>query len=141
MWRRVWLEFTLRLAGSPRSREDEPLARYLTQERLFRVDPPQVRYRAFMPPKDGKTSVYRIAGLKRETVWRIGDVFVAAPTDRTILARGDVSPAIVRAAGLEIEPDNRPPRHASIVGWRDKDWQMSAAQLLAAQAVLTVRPE
>jgi hypothetical protein len=93
---------------------------------------------AFLPTKKPprETSVSRIAGLKDHSVWRIGE----ATSQRVLHARGDVLAKAVFAVGLEIRPDNKPKRHAAIVGWpAEKDRQIMLAQRIGEAAELHER--
>ncbi|MBI2016300.1 MAG: hypothetical protein HY616_13940 [Candidatus Rokubacteria bacterium] len=72
-------------------------------------------------------------------MWRIGEA-VAQTSQRVLHARGDVLAKAVFTAELEIRPDNKPKRHAAIVGWPEqKDRQMLLAQQLAVAAELHER--
>jgi len=47
----------------------------------------------------------------------------------------------VFVVGLEVHPDNKPKRHAAIVGWpEEKDRRMDLAQKIAAAAELHEYP-
>ena len=89
-----------------------------------------------MPWKvDGKTSTCRTVRLDEVAIWQLGDQWIAEEGGRSVLARAVVTVATVRKLGLEVDPDNVPPRHASIIGWpNEKDAKMSLAQVLAAAA-------
>lgn len=122
-------------------RSDEPLARYLLESNRFRK-PNQARpdgevtERAFLPPPDLKTSVFRIDGLALTDVKTLG-VSVAAESGKPCHGHAQIQPAQVSMHGLAVEPDDDPPRHANIVGWsEDKDKRKIVAQLLAAAALL-----
>lgn len=73
-------------------------------------------------------------------MWRIGGG-VAQASHRVLHARGDVPAKTVFAAGLDIRPDNKPKRHAAVIGWpQEKDKQILLAQQIAETARLHERP-
>jgi hypothetical protein len=95
---------------------------------------------AFLPARDGATSVYRTRGLTEEEIWILGEAKVTGPTRKTLYGRGDLPVSAVHATGLRVDPDDSPPRHAAIVGWpEEKDARLSLAQQLAAKASLKLR--
>jgi hypothetical protein len=90
----------------------------------------------------------RTQGLDEGDVWTLGDA-VAAPSSRTVYARGDFLAPHVRASfvdtwRLSVRPDDNPPRHALIEGWPSHDdapeIRKSLAQQLRAESTLAVRP-
>ena len=96
--------------------------------------------RAFQPaPKDHKTSVFRTVDLAEEEVWRLADEHAAGDRGKAE-ARAVLLVRQVTDAGLRVEPDDIPPRHANLAGWPTaKDEWKSIAQELAADATLRVR--
>ncbi len=77
--------------------------------------------------------------LNEDQIWHLARVFVSNPTGRTLYARADIPALAVYELSLNINPDEPPPRHASIVGWPpEKHARMSLAQQLAASATLVV---
>lgn len=67
-------------------------------------------------------------------------IHVAALRKRPILGRAELTVDEIVSVGLRLEPDNRPYRHANIVGWPTvkHEWK-SLAQELAAVARLKTR--
>ena len=128
----------LRTSLPPDPTPDEVATRYLHQEGHFAASSGRVKPRAFHPAReDHKTSVFRIAGLSERKVWLLGDLRVTAALKRKILARADVLVTHVQSVGLQVQPDEPPPRHANITGWAsEKDRWMSEAQELALLATL-----
>ena len=120
---------------------DEPVTRYLLQKDHFNRQRGYAKARAFLPPADGKTSVYRIQGLKDCEVWSLGRDNVASSRGRELLGRADLLCRQVNERGLAVIADPPPPRHANIEGWPEKAQQMSIAQRLAADAKLVVIEE
>lgn len=96
--------------------------------------------RAFQPAaKDNKTSVFRTIDLAEEEVWRLADEHAAGDRGKAE-ARAVLLVRQVTDAGLRVEPDDIPPRHANLAGWPTaKDEWKSIAQELAAEATLIVR--
>ncbi len=88
-------------------------------------------------PSRGEVSVFRINGLSEIAIWEIGSD-IARKRDRTLYARGDTKAFDVMKLGLEILPDEPPPRHADLVGWpeNDKPRQKLIALQIAAVATL-----
>lgn len=120
----------------------EPVARYLVHKSDFSREKNRVKPRAFMPPADLKTSLFRTLGLSEDETWSLGEEFVARPQKLTLRGRGDLLVCDIAGTGLRVEPDEPPERHANIVGWSaDKDKQRSVAQELAARASLKLRAE
>ena len=118
------------------------VCRFIFSRAHFVLSQRRVRGDAFLPTKNPprETSISRIAGLKEHLIWRSGEA-VAQASQRTLHARGDVLARGVFAVGLDIHPDNKPKRHAAIVGWpEEKDRQMDLAQKIAATAELHERP-
>lgn len=108
-----------------------------------------INFRAFLPArKDDELSISRTDGLTDADVWAMGDSVVAAPSGRTVVARGDFRLREVRelrvdAWRLRIHPDEPPPRHAVIVGWppqTETDARKRFAQELRALATSYGRP-
>lgn len=99
----------------------------------------RVKPRAFQPDRSNVTSVYRVRGLTVTAIWRLGDTVAAHGRDPA-RARAEVTVADVRDVGLEVDPDDVPPRHAAITGWptAKDEWKLLAQQL-AAKATLCVR--
>jgi hypothetical protein len=120
----------------------ETLARFILQRNWFRPSDNTVRHAAFMPnPRNGETSVFRIAGMNDQDVWQIGDCEVAARRGKPLLGRADILTLNVMAKDLQIIPNEPPPRHANIVGWpNEKSKQLQIAVELAAEAQFHSKP-
>ena len=86
-------------------------------------------------------SVFRIAGLTMAGVWAIADENGMGPgSDRPAFGIGTVFAREVSGVGLKIHPDDRPPRHALLLGWdSEKDLRKRVAQDLAEAATATLR--
>src|SRR5690242_3781739 len=93
--------------------DDEDLARFLTQSSQFTTT--LVKPAAFLPnPKDHQTSVSRHGPEPRVDLWMLG---LSAAGTRTLYAAAIFKAQTVRAAQLEVEADEPPPRHAVITRW------------------------
>lgn len=119
----------------------ESLVRYLTQSNHYNLPTYSVKPKAFEPPANLRLSVFRVDGLTIEDVWQIGQEKVVnkMPQPRTLHGFADIKARAVADLSLAIDPDNEPPRHASIVGWpEDKSKKKLVAQQLAASSKLVL---
>jgi hypothetical protein len=113
-------------------RNEEVLARYLYSKNHFRSDN-TVKHHAFMPPVDKRLSIFRTYGLVEEEIWALGATLRA----EALVARADTTVLNVKDAGLTVEPDEPPERHACIVGWPpDQSAILEKALRLSQKAVL-----
>jgi len=114
------------------------LSRYLFSRSHFRSRDKTVKFNAFMPPPDLKLSVFRTSSLSESQIWSIGTgIAHQQKPPRTLYGRADIQVCQVMQCGLKVDPDNNPPRHASIIGWpREKSKQKLIAMKLASLAVL-----
>lgn len=115
----------------------EILTRFIVSSKHFSST--RVKADAFLPPSDTpETSVFRTAGMDPPGIRERGAI-VGEGSGRGLKAWADLLAGVVFDVGLDVRPDNRPERHASIVGWPGaKDQQISLAQQLAAQATLSL---
>jgi hypothetical protein len=123
-----------------RSRKDPRLSRFIFSRRHFSDTQNIVKHGAFMPPVDGKLSIFDTDGVEERTVWSIGQE-IAIERDQTLYARGDISTSSATGQNLRVIPDEPPPRHRNIVGWPpadQKEDQKLIAMELAAVATLRV---
>lgn len=84
---------------------DENLLRYILQSNQIRTSDKTVKYTAFMPAPNGKTSVFRTSGLQQEHIWKIGDD-VAVPRHANLTAWPDESSKQM-AIALELTASSR----------------------------------
>jgi hypothetical protein len=118
---------------------EDPLARFIYSKSHFSRDNNRVKYNAFMPGPDSKTSVFRTKDLNEAATWAIGEE-VAQKRTQTLRGRGDIVAADVYKAKLTLVP-SPPPRHANIDNWpAEKDAQMLRAIELADAAKLVTKP-
>jgi len=118
----------------------DPLSRYLMSSKWlgFQDGRVRVKYHAFMPhPMLIELSVFMTKGLPEKKIWKIGKR-VARRSERTLYGRADVSVSKVLNAGLRIDPDRWPSRHANIVGWPQKK---SEQKLIAIKLSTSLNPK
>lgn len=121
--------------------ETEELCRYVMDKNYFRISDLGVKPNAFMPPKGGKLSVYRIDGLTSHEVLDIGIKFVAELRGKKLLGCGNVRAAVPLANGLCIAGTEKPhPRHANISNWPGGTEDRLIAIKIAAAAKLELLP-
>lgn len=123
-------------------RGSESLARYLTQSNHFNLRTYSVRPKAFDPPPNLRLSVFRIDGLSAQEIWTNGQINVInrMPQPRPLYGFANIKVLEVQATSLTVDPDDNPPRHASIVGWpQDKSERILLTQELASKAKLVLR--
>jgi hypothetical protein len=99
----------------------EPLARFITQKAYYRSASETVKHNAFMPNREGKTSVYRIIGLGDPEIFEIGQRFVAEKMNKLLLGRADIKVLKILEKDLSVISHPVPhPRHANIVDWPEE---------------------
>jgi hypothetical protein len=120
--------------------EQEPLARYLFSRSHYSPKYGKVKPGAFLP-RDGATSVFNVAGLSSvEEIWEIATEFVGRRGNRNLHGHAEIDSGAVLEAGLSLEVDNDPPRHANIVDWPEEKAERKARALkLASAAILWLR--
>ena len=130
---------------------EEKLTRYILDSSQVRGNG-TVKPAAFIPPKDGKKSIYRIShpDLPEEEIWHIGEQNVLIPfreknkqPQKTMKGRADFEASSVYDQNLYFDPNGDPhPRHANIIGWpEDKHAQEIKALRLAEKATFREKPQ
>lgn len=126
---------------------NESVSRFLTSKRQFAKSKNKVKYSAFMPNRNGETSVYRTTGISSTEIWLIGEKFVRFPIAKshgscTLYGRGEVEVKEILDANLALVPNPTPhPRHADISDWpASKENRMMLATMLANKAILHLPP-
>ncbi len=118
----------------------ESVSRFIMQKTYYRSSTQTVKYNAFMPNRDGESSVYRIIDLGDEEIFEIGRRFVADVMEKPkpLLGRADIVVSKVLKRDLKVKPYPNPhPRHANIVNWpEDKLKHKIIALQLAEEADL-----
>ena len=105
-----------------------------------------MKHAAFLPPPNGRLSVFITGDLDEASIWKTGDDFVAAPRNRPVKARADIAHRVISTIGqgtLTVERDTQPhPLHCNIIGWpNSKDEKIALAQDLAEAATLLISPQ
>ena len=123
-------------SGLPEIVDDtEDLARFLTSSSQFNTA--GVKPSALLPnPKNAETSVFRHGSESSESLWRIGDQYLAG--SRTLHGAAIFKAKHVRDASLEVSAQEPPPRHANIVGWplSQNDPEMTKAERIERAALI-----
>lgn len=119
--------------------KSENVTRYVFDKDYFRRSPPKptARFQVFLP-RNGETSVFRIARLNDAEIWSLGNEQVARLRGRTIKARADITIQKVESVGVEkgytkltvVPETSTHPLHANIVGWPEEE---SAIQMIAVE--------
>ena len=114
---------TVRAAGS--------LARFAVEGN--RLTDSTVKPKLFEPNRALQLSVFGIDGLARKEIYDLGvKVAEQHPASRRLHGWGEFNESAVNDAGLRVEHDEVPPRHANIVGWPvDVPERKQRQQLLA----------
>lgn len=129
--------------AQPTVTDSELLARFVTVRKWVRADQ-TFRLEAFVPRMGTDLSVTRHKNLSNDQIWQIGrEICENREPPDTLYGRGDLRAESVRQEKLEVEAKPLPENlnHAEITRWpADKAARKSLGQLLAAQAVYTLRP-
>ena len=121
----------------------ENLSRFLISKKQFSKTKNLVKPSAFLPPKNLHLSVFRTENLPNKTIWEIGlhKVVNRMNPPRTFYARADFLAAIAISLQLQIVSDNKPIRHANIVGWPEEKSKRKEITLeIAADSNLKLNP-
>lgn len=105
----------------------------------FRPETRRVNFSAFMPNKNGKTSIYKSSTLQPTEIREIARKYVE-PHRGPPRGHADVAGCHIGNLGLSVEDAPFPhPLHANIVGWGDDNSiNRITAQKLAERAELTI---
>lgn len=115
--------------------DEEILSRFLNSKKQFSVKKEIVKHSAFLPNRNGQTSVFRHSGKPSEELWQIGQKELGE--DNHIYGAGMVKAGDVRAVPLVVTASEPPPKHADIESWPSVDDPelAKAARKQAAMAV------
>lgn len=127
---------------------DERISRFVLERNKFKPSAGTLKYNAFLPPKSGKTSVYRTSSLDEIGIWKIGkndvlDRLTGPDKDRKkLLGRGDIPAAAIFEQGLMVASAPEPhPLHANITDWpEEKSDRNDLAKQLARKSKLILYP-
>ena len=112
--------------------DDEPLARFLTSKGQFNQS--GVKLSAFLPTKDGKTSVFRHGAEPQADLIAIANEHIGS--NRRVHGVGIIRAGDVRAVQLDVQSQEPPPRHADITDWPSS---MEKAEQKARQKEIAIR--
>ncbi|MBI5056132.1 MAG: hypothetical protein HZB61_05920 [Nitrospirae bacterium] len=119
---------------------EEDLTRYILHKNHFSALHNRVKYAAFLPAPNGETSVFRISNLSDNEIWETGDKEVAQKRGIPLFGRADILASQILRRRLRIVPDDKPQRHANIIGWpEEKSEQKLIAIELAYNARLYIK--
>jgi hypothetical protein len=136
--RRLWTTLAAYFRAGTRQQSywGDLLNRFLTHKNHFSTT--HVKQGAFLPPQNLKLSVFCTKGLSGEQIWALGERHVTAH----IYGRAELTITAVSDIGLKIDLDNRPPRHANIIGWpTEKSARKLCALKLAEKSFLALKSE
>jgi len=102
--------------------DEEPIARFIFSSSHYAKGSERVKYGAYLPAKDGDSSVYRVSNLEWGAIWDIGKTYVEAEK-RRIRACAEVKATKITCHSLTLLPETKSHyRHANIGSWpKDKD--------------------
>src|SRR6187200_3043146 len=96
--------------------DEEQITRYIRSKNGYSSRDNRVKADAFIAAPNRELSVACIHGLEEPDVWALGESFIHEQS----IARADILAGNVKSAGLTIDRDDTPPRHANILGWNGK---------------------
>jgi hypothetical protein len=118
------------------------LTRFLFHSNELRRSIGKPHFRAFLPGRSGRCSVFRTHELVDSDVWNLGETHVAPGRGTPVIARADLPDEVVLEVELTIEADEPPPRHHNLVGWSsDRAANQMRALSLANASTLAIDPD
>lgn len=117
--------------------ENEKIARFIFSSKHYAKEVGRVKYAAYLPARNGESSVYRIDNISWEGVWKIGKEYVETG-ERKIRACAETSALEIRRNALKVTPETTVHyRHANIVSWpHEKDERKMLAMEIANKSQL-----
>jgi hypothetical protein len=104
---------------------EEDLARILRSSSHFSSG--RVKAAAYMPARDGATSVIRHGAEPAEVLWQLAAETLGAEVN--VHGAAICKARVFREERLEVLADEPPPRHANVVGWpADADAELQKAK-------------
>lgn len=82
----------------------EILSRFISQTNWFSSSENRAKYAAYIPNRNGETSVFRTSGIANDEIWDIGDREVSIKRGKPILGRADIRTNNVVKKDLTIHP-------------------------------------
>lgn len=114
------------------------LARFATQS--GRLTDEVVKPKLFEPNRALELSVFRVDDIDRTEIQEIGtDVVKAIPNAQRLHGWGEISETAVIDAGLRVDYDDDPPRHANVLDWPDEASERKLIQLILASHARAIR--
>ena len=114
------------------------LARFATQS--GRLTDEVVKPKLFEPNRALELSVFRVDDLDRTEIQEIGiDVVTAIPNAQRLHGWGEISETAVIDAGLRVDYDDDPPRHANVLDWPDEASERKLIQQILASHARAIR--
>jgi hypothetical protein len=100
-----------------------------------------VKVGAFLPPADGRLSVFDTTRADEAATWSLGRTHVAEPRKKRLHGRADLDMNVVLDEGLRVDAAPPPPEHANVTGWPADDGAQEAVALqLAERSRLVLNP-
>jgi len=126
-------------ALAPVVSDNEAIARFIFSSGHFAINTERVKYGAYLPAKDGETSIYRVTGLHINEIWNIGKDFVET-NDRKLRACAKTRANEITRHSLSIVPETDDHyRHANIKAWpTEKDEKRMLAIEIAESSKLLI---
>ena len=117
---------------------NDKLARFVFNSNHIRANG-TVKHQAFLPAKDGDTSVFCITGLTHADVWNIADSYVVPVRLKPVKGSAEIISNDALEHNLTVTLSEPPPKHANISNWpgglqptdEDKARRKQIAQRLA----------
>lgn len=127
------------MEGRQAADPSEPYGRFLTSSGHFSVVNDYVKTNALMPPRSGELSVFAFLGATDDEKTALA-CLVARTSSRKVYGWGEFLASAVYQLDLSIKRDNKPERHANVVGWpEEKDRRQMLASELAEACTLQYR--
>lgn len=126
------------MAIEPTILPSELTARFIFQKTYFRASDHSVRHNAYIPNRNGETSIYRIDNLSDQEITEIGIKYVGEVIGKPLLGRSELLVSEVLDQSLKVISTPEPhKRHANIVDWPDDKAECKMLALeLASKASL-----
>lgn len=121
---------------------NERLSRFIVHKNEFRPSDQTVKFKAFMPPKNRRLSVYCTSTLSEDDIWSIGNTLVANPRGKTLYGRADLLARAVYDLNQKVEPEiSLHCLHADVIAWPNnkEDIQFTATQLARQSKFVPVK--
>ena len=120
--------------------KNERLSRFLSSRSHYSSQKREVKFGAFIGPKDSQDlSIFRTSTLSETAIWSIGENALRK-SSRGLKARADLLAECVFDIGLEVVPETSDhPRHANIRPFPvEREQRQSIARELALKSTLVV---